>query len=158
MLSRLLTLTNDRIPETCSSLASTWGAPIPTSSPSFSRWLKAQRAGLRNGGACCCFSAAQMARSVSGLTATMGGTLTSGYDWILQLSFVTHTPSNTCGLCGEMKGRWYWSLTKWASLCSCPFCRTEFYTRGSVVMSWTCSKKTKNPHWTLEHLKLTTLI
>lgn len=57
------------------------------SSPSLSHWLQAQRAGHRNGWACCRFSAAQMARAVSGPTDIMGGTLTSGHDSIRQVSF-----------------------------------------------------------------------
>lgn len=68
-------------------LVSERGALIPASSPSLSHWLQAQRAGHRNGWACRRFSAAQMARAVSGPTAIMGGTLTSGHDSIRQVSF-----------------------------------------------------------------------
>ena len=80
---------NARIIKTCSILASERGALIPASYPSLSRWLQAQRAGRRDGWACRRLSAAQMARSVSGLATRRGGTLTSGLDWIRQLSFAS---------------------------------------------------------------------
>lgn len=84
-----MTQLNARIIKTCSSLASESGDLIPASSPSLSHWLQAQRAGHRDGWACRLLSAAQMARSVSRLTARRGGTLTSGNDWIRQLSFAS---------------------------------------------------------------------
>lgn len=86
---KFLTPLNARIIKTCSILASERGALIPASSPSLSRWLQAQRAGHRDGWACRRLSASQMARSVSRLTTRRGGTLTSGHDWIRQLSFAS---------------------------------------------------------------------
>lgn len=108
--AHFLTPLNARIIKTCSSLASGWRALIPASSPRLSRWLRAQRAGHQDGWACGWLSAAQMAHSVSGLTTRRGGTLTSGHDWIRQLSFAS--PPDTCGLRRETRGWWYWSLAE----------------------------------------------
>lgn len=70
------------------------------------------RTGQSNGWACRWLSVAQMARSVSGLTArgrwTSWRQATFGYANNHSL-----TPSlNTCGLCGEMTGWWRWRQTK----------------------------------------------
>jgi len=108
----------------------------PASSPSLSPWRRAQRAGRKNGGPGRRFSAAQMARSVSGRNAIMGGTLTSGHGWLRQIS--SAPPQTPVDSVEKWRGWWHWNLAKCVciSVFLCPS-RAKFYTCGVRALLYT---------------------